>query len=1456
MSDSCNSLNTSGCKTITASKCLYYSGAPLTGSGILTSDSMDVVIAKLNNAIKNYMSVTNTGTTGIATYTSSSGILNIPPILSQLTGDATTSAYGVAAITLKTVNSNTGTFGSTTNIPIITVNSKGLVTAVSTATIPSLTVAFNGDVTGSGNVGSTITLTLDTVNSNVGSFGDSSHTPTITVNAKGLVTAASSNSIQITESQVTNLVSDLAAKQPNISLTTSGSSGSSTFSSNVLNVPTYTLSGLGGQPQLNGAGYVKMASTTVSYVPSIPNSDLANSSVTIQGVSVSLGGSISPIYGTGFVKAAGNTLSYDNNTYLTTISGITAGGELSGTYANPTLVNSAVINKILTGYTSGSGVITSSDSILTAIQKLNGNISLLTGAVIYQGTWNASTNTPTLVSGTGTKGYLYKVSVAGNTNIDGISTWNVGDSIVFNGTTWDKIDGIATEVLSVFGRTGAVVATSGDYNTSQVTENTNLYFTTSRVLATQLVGYVSSSGTITASDTVLSGIQKLNGNMSALVTGVSSVNGSTGAVTITTTGTVNQIIVSGGSSTTPTIAIASTYAGQTSITTLGTITTGSWTATAIADTYISSSSNWNTAYTNRITSLTTTGSSGAATLSSNTLNIPNYTLAGLGGVPTTTTVAGFALSSNVTLGTLTISTGLVGTSYNGSTGVTISIDSTVATLTGTQIFTNKTIAAVSNSITGLTNSNLSGSAGITNANLANSTISGISLGSSLAVLTIGSGLSGSSYNGSTGITIAISSGGVTNAMLANSTISGISLGSNLNNITFNNSGTGATSGSTYNGSTALTVSYNTLGAQPLATNLTSLAGLTYASLAFVKMSAAGTFSLDTNTYLTGNQTITLSSDVTGSGTTAITATISANAVTYAKFQQMAANTLHGNPTGSLANSQAITLGTGLSFSTTVLNLSTNLQSLSGLTYASTSFVKMTAAGTFALDTNTYLTSGTGVTTFSGGTTGLTPSSATSGAITLAGTLIAANGGTGYTSLASLAGDAAFTSAFQAKATNLTSLAALSYASTSFVKMTAAGTFALDVNTYLTTSSASSTYVPYSGATGAVNIGSNSFVSGAITSSGNIQGTQISIGSSLLSDRMIYITGTTPTLGTSQYGMVFNPTFGTTATNYYALFAQLNVTGSFAATNGYGIYLPAFGLAGGATITNKYGIYQAGTEANVFGGSLTAGAISGSTYTGSSYGQFGGAIFSTGSTGLGASGGSPASYTAGWGSSNSGRIIMGDGTGYYFAFSKRTGSVNTDVLSITDAGNIAATGTLTMGGAISGSTGTFSVSSGTNQLTLQTTGTDRAYIQANTGNLIINSITGNPLLLQTNSTTALTINSSQNATFSGTVTATSGGNSSDLTLKNVLTRDLSTHRIADKVSVIGFEWKDKTKDRGLRFGYGAQELLPLIPEAVYMTDNSTYAVDYNMVHTVLIDENTKRIQQLENEVATLKRRLGE
>ena len=83
------------------------------------------------------------------------------------------------------------------------------------------------------------------------------------------------------------------------------------------------------------------------------------------------------------------------------------------------------------------------------------------GDLNYQGTWNATTNTPTLTSSVGTKGYYYVVSVAGTTNLNGITDWQVGDWAVFNGSVWQKIDN-TDAVTSVNGYTGTVVLTAAD----------------------------------------------------------------------------------------------------------------------------------------------------------------------------------------------------------------------------------------------------------------------------------------------------------------------------------------------------------------------------------------------------------------------------------------------------------------------------------------------------------------------------------------------------------------------------------------------------------------------------------------------------------------------------------------------------------------------------------------------------------------------------------------------------------------------------------------------------------------------------------------------------------------------------------------------------------------------------------------------------------------------------------
>jgi len=82
-------------------------------------------------------------------------------------------------------------------------------------------------------------------------------------------------------------------------------------------------------------------------------------------------------------------------------------------------------------------------------------VSSIIGGLRFMGQWNAASNTPTLTNGTGTANEMWIVSVAGSTNIDGNTAWNVGDQAVFNGVAWQQIPNV-TLVSSVFGRTGAI----------------------------------------------------------------------------------------------------------------------------------------------------------------------------------------------------------------------------------------------------------------------------------------------------------------------------------------------------------------------------------------------------------------------------------------------------------------------------------------------------------------------------------------------------------------------------------------------------------------------------------------------------------------------------------------------------------------------------------------------------------------------------------------------------------------------------------------------------------------------------------------------------------------------------------------------------------------------------------------------------------------------------------------
>ena len=108
--------------------------------------------------------------------------------------------------------------------------------------------------------------------------------------------------------------------------------------------------------------------------------------------------------------------------------------------------------------TNGGGT---SQYVLDTLASLQSQISAISSGLEYQGTWNASTNTPTLASSVGTAGYYYIVATAGSTNLNGITDWQIGDWAVFNGTVWQKIDQ-SNLVTSVAGRTGAIVLTTAD----------------------------------------------------------------------------------------------------------------------------------------------------------------------------------------------------------------------------------------------------------------------------------------------------------------------------------------------------------------------------------------------------------------------------------------------------------------------------------------------------------------------------------------------------------------------------------------------------------------------------------------------------------------------------------------------------------------------------------------------------------------------------------------------------------------------------------------------------------------------------------------------------------------------------------------------------------------------------------------------------------------------------------
>lgn len=128
--------------------------------------------------------------------------------ITALTGDGTASGPGSAVFTLTSVSAlYAGTWGSATTVPQFTIDSKGRVLSVTNVPIslPLPSATFVGDVYGSGSLASNITLTIANVLASPGTYGSGTQIPVITVNSKGQITNISQTPVLTSSGTVTSV---------------------------------------------------------------------------------------------------------------------------------------------------------------------------------------------------------------------------------------------------------------------------------------------------------------------------------------------------------------------------------------------------------------------------------------------------------------------------------------------------------------------------------------------------------------------------------------------------------------------------------------------------------------------------------------------------------------------------------------------------------------------------------------------------------------------------------------------------------------------------------------------------------------------------------------------------------------------------------------------------------------------------------------------------------------------------------------------------------------------------------------------------------------------------------------------------------------------------------------------------------------------------------------------------
>jgi len=391
--------------------------------------------------------------------------------------------------------------------------------------------------------------------------------------------------------------------------------------------------------------------------------------------------------------------------------------------ANPVQSGLTITNSTINSTTIGA--ITPSTGVFTNIATTTGTISTTPSAAtdiankqyvdyaLLGISWKAPAKAATTVN----------ITLSGPQTIDTVSVV-AGDTVLVKNQTNAAENGIYTV------QTGAWTYATGSTTWAQYIgaviyivaggQSTAAFYTTAQpggTLGTTAMNWYNLS--FSSSYTAGTGLTLVGTQFSITNTGVTAA--SVGSASKTLTATVNaqgqltaladtNIAIAGSQITSGTIGSAYLTGSYTGITGVGTLTAGTWTASTIGVAYGGTGATTLTGYvkgsgTAAFTAsalIPTTDLSGTITnaqLANSSITI-NGNSVSLGGSTTVTATASNAL---------TIGSGLSGTSYNGSAAVTIAIDSTVATLSGTQTLTNKSISGSTNTLTNIPNSALTNS---------------------------------------------------------------------------------------------------------------------------------------------------------------------------------------------------------------------------------------------------------------------------------------------------------------------------------------------------------------------------------------------------------------------------------------------------------------------------------------------------------------------------------------------------------------------------------------------------------------------------------------------------------------------------------------------------------------------------------------------------------------------------